>query len=454
MHQSKEKNLIKYANSTCNSTNELKRSTDIICKKATTNSEPKNGLGGIEYNASQLDILLSTSKPSQEQRKVIKKYNRTIKPTAKQETPILYGLDFLKMNFKSKKQEIDYSEIVKVGFTVEKLEYKNQFFSIVEKIFYKGVEFCEVVRSPYEGSILDKSFLQIKVSNHWLYQSPTDLRNVMDAFIISTQIKFESFNRVDLYIDFHDLKGLGGNDIALAYDKYKILIKGKNEVDLKGVNKHHETIQGLTIGQRHVGYDRFTRMYNKTLEMQTKTLKPYIIEKHNQTWGEQPENSIYRLEFELKNEYLKRVNETEKNKDWHYYLWDFRQVVAIESNIIDLFTWVYNDRYSEKNKNEELKLYDVGTLEHKGLAIQFKLKQRQTNKQKAIAVRNQLKGNLRQWMNTDNDIFLITYKLIQETTGYFISTERQKQWEEDIKKELTEKIEYQPDYITQFEAEI
>ncbi len=216
------------------------------------------------------------------------------------DTNYAFNLDYLIFNLRGN-PILDTSNDLLVNVA----EYGTKVFKHRAEIKYKGEIFGTIVYRP-RSTVLDKDLVQMQLQNHLFYtKSPNELREITENVIKLLNLEYDGLNRADLALDFmgnqHDIP----NFLKGIFDG-KFLIAGRE----KDVNVYTKTkkgridFTGIQIGKR--SSSRFCRIYNKSVEMQRGTLKPYITtmwEKLNLS-GE-----IWRYEYQLSNKFLREIED-------------------------------------------------------------------------------------------------------------------------------------------------
>lgn len=290
--------------------------------------------------------------------------------------------------------------------TIDLADYGTKVYQHRATLTYKGEVFGSMVFKP-RSVILDENLVQLQLENHLFYtSSPAQLRKKVNEVIDILGLDFIGVNRLDIALDFsqeqHDipnlLRGIFNGDF---------LISGRE----KDVNVYTKTkrgkidFTGIQIGKR--SSSRFCRIYNKSIEMQTGTLKPYISS-HWDSMG--LSGNIWRFEYQLSNKYLSEQDglslDVLFSKNFIYNL-----LQKARSNHFEIKE---NTGKSEVNKEKTFNFIDfekVGQVI--GLINGAIGKLRRTIKETFIGQQRMIKGLLRSYFSSNHDVrFLLPIRRI------------------------------------------
>lgn len=216
------------------------------------------------------------------------------------------NIDYLIFNLENKTGK-ELIQIIPNNFGVIEKEYGTAIFSRAFEIFYENNLIFYVWTNPH-SDIIDKDFIQVQVTNRFLYQPLQWQKGVVNEFLVNTGLTFKGLNRLDIAID-------SNIDYFLHNDAMKFETMVENGFWLLSgrkaeLNTYRKVIDGkiiksgFTYGIR--GQQRYFRLYNKTLEMSTK-FKKHIYDFWTKN-GLDTTGIIYRSEFELRQKFLKTID--------------------------------------------------------------------------------------------------------------------------------------------------
>lgn len=149
---------------------------------------------------------------------------------------------------------------------------------------------------------LDKDLCQFQLSNHIFYTKPAnEIEEILNDLFNRLDLKFTSFNRVDLAMDMSNQKAyvkgfvndLDNNLLRVGGRQKKVTIHKYSEAG-------YLQCEGVTFGKRSSSC--YIRLYDKTREI-SNNLKTHIID----AWGRLKLNrqDVWRFEAELKNKFFR-----------------------------------------------------------------------------------------------------------------------------------------------------
>lgn len=249
---------------------------------------------------------------------------KIIKKTDKHQ--YLCGVDWVE--FTGKMELINIDEIKSFMFHHTNTNRGTQFFKNLYQIntIYDGedINFCTLETTP-RVSFIPVDIVKIKLNNQYCYHSK--YLDLLKIFIENYKITFKNYTRIDVFIDFQKINKFN-YDIQKFY-KYlankKLTIKNKQKTTIynnsdpfsnkKSIEKDHHLynifyngnfINGLSFGSRSSGV--YVSTYCKSLEIEKKSHKPYIIE----NWKNLNFNldlPVYRVEVSMKKNVIDIVND-------------------------------------------------------------------------------------------------------------------------------------------------
>lgn len=183
-------------------------------------------------------------------------------------------------------------------------DYGTRFYSVVIDIYISRELFGVLLAYPRAKNMGAGSF-QLKVHNRWLYSS--QCWDILAYVMRTLELQPHNISRLDLAADFNRFAGgLHPIEFIRQFMAGDIKKKGRSEgrvnfvqeyVTTKnaGVTRDSLNFNALTIGKR--SSDACAYLYNKTLEMQEGTIKPWIVEAW--TAAGLDTNEVWRLEISM-----------------------------------------------------------------------------------------------------------------------------------------------------------
>lgn len=239
-------------------------------------------------------------------------------------------------------------------YKIKSLDLSDKFFADIQEVSINDKVFAVIKSKPKQPN-LDKKLLRVKIDNSFLYEC--SLLHKINEFMQCYNLQFKYYNRIDIACDFQKFDS--ENDFYTVVEKlftHEYRFKGyKSKKYCKqsanyGIVPHSQSdelcllergkkITGLMIGSRRS--DNHAKIYNKSLEMKTKTYKPYI-QKLWELNGIDTNKDVYRFEISLKRNRKKAIIETFDDGE---ILDIYNDVNAINS-VVKLFTVFYKNYYS------------------------------------------------------------------------------------------------------------
>ncbi|WP_182859198.1 replication initiation factor domain-containing protein [Flagellimonas aequoris] len=292
------------------------------------------------------------------------------------------------------------------GLTIDVADYGTKVFEKRAKLTYQGEAFATMTFKP-RSTVIDENLVQMQLENHLFYTStPSQLRQKVSEVIDILGLDFSGINRLDIALDFsqeqHDIPNL-----LRGVFNGEFLISGRE----KDVNVYTKTKKGLIeftgvqIGKR--SSSRFCRIYNKSRELQTGSLKPYITT-HWDALGLSGE--IWRYEYQLSNKYLSEQDNLSLDvlfsKNFIFNL--------LEKARANHFEVKENTGKSEVNKERTHQFIDFEKVGRAiGLITGIIGKIKRTIKETFIGQQRMVKGLLRSYFSSNHDIrFLLPIRRI------------------------------------------
>ena len=201
--------------------------------------------------------------------------------------------------------------VVKKWFNPQTGASGNRQYNDIYEVYYQDRIFGNFTANP-KTSIIAEDSITFKADNELLYT--THFFHVFSLFLSAFDLKFKSFSRIDLAIDF--CQGEDLNAFFHRFDEYYTLKGNKPE------NKIYR--EGSVITGFHLGKSTAQKQlvcYNKTKEILERSQKNYIIDFWEQNGlvprGYEPSihGDVYRLELRLFRDVLVKFREVIFNKE-------------------------------------------------------------------------------------------------------------------------------------------
>jgi hypothetical protein len=194
----------------------------------------------------------------------------------------------------------------KSTFTLDFEDYGTRVFHKRCTISDKTEKIATLLFEKRSDTIKIEDFAQIKLENHLFYtKTLTQIKGIIDKILKELDLKFYSFNRLDIALDYQN----ASDKMLKLYESIvnkKVLIGGKpkdfNQFNVYGsTSKGEFRLEGMQIGSRKSG--RFCRLYDKTLELE-KSNKTYISD----SWkNAKIKGNVWRFEYQLNSSYLRSI---------------------------------------------------------------------------------------------------------------------------------------------------
>jgi len=223
-------------------------------------------------------------------------------------------------------------------YTYERLTASSNVFSELLEIYQGRRKLAMIAMKPY-SPIIDKHSGLVKIINSCLYAE--DCSEVVSQLLSRHHIRPKSLSRVDIAGDFVSLPGYPDPEKLIRdilMEKVVRVGRGKGQASGKQGRRraehepfaaiwNHDVDKGLSyeylrFGKRSSNVAVY--MYDKTVEMQEVTRKPYIVDKWRRNGLVEGDRHVWRLEFSLKPAELELVVNGFDHLlyDWHSYLFE------------------------------------------------------------------------------------------------------------------------------------
>lgn len=210
----------------------------------------------------------------------------------------------------------------KLGWSVEEREYGTPQYREKFTLMNGRHPFLEIERNPYSlkqnGGIFEPESCHIRLANRTLYQ-PNPVQQLIN-FIIKYGYEYKGISRVDVCCDLTIFdNGMKPQDLANKYMKDKIWKVHQSKIDAHSsdgddswripihLGAHgRETKTGRTWNSLKWGSPKSalsTKLYNKTLELETNTGKFYIKD----AWVKSGLCELQKVRYEYRNPKTKEI---------------------------------------------------------------------------------------------------------------------------------------------------
>lgn len=202
-------------------------------------------------------------------------------------------------------RELAAEKVVFVGnLILEVQDYGTRFYSVMINVYFAKELFGVLLSYPRAKTSRQDSF-QLKIHNYWLYQP--ECWQMLSYVCGTLGLAVQSISRLDLAADFNMFaNGMHPIEFIRQFMSGEIKKKGRSQGRVNFTQSYTQSsksgtttdtlsFNALTIGKR--SSDACCYLYNKSLEMEEETKKPWIIE----TWkaaGLNPEE-VWRLEISM-----------------------------------------------------------------------------------------------------------------------------------------------------------
>lgn len=185
-------------------------------------------------------------------------------------------------------------------YKIEKLNRGLKNFKSIYEISNDVEVFATLVTEPYSTMCMKESAGLLKIHNKYLYQK--ELYPFVVKLLEDLKLKFVNVTRLDIAMDFLKFDDMSVKDFIQGFASTEYLKKEKIDFKLHGDSWSVDKGK-LTGGYETVKFGRETSdityyLYNKSLEMNSVKMKPYIID-HWKAHGYDGLEDVYRLEFSL-----------------------------------------------------------------------------------------------------------------------------------------------------------
>ena len=203
------------------------------------------------------------------------------------------GIDWLEFTAESKEDNLPFLPgLYQHESCGHGSKYYNELYNIYTKVDGETYQFGQLQTKP-RPTFLSPRLVQFKLDNRFCYTQ--DIASHIERFCNDYNLEFKNITRLDLFIDFQAISGheMEIQEFLGLCASRKIIMKAKS------MSTYHSRnyITGITWGSRSSGVS--VTCYNKSLEMEKKTEKPWIRKLWDMANFDRGIDT-YRLEFSLK----------------------------------------------------------------------------------------------------------------------------------------------------------
>lgn len=240
-------------------------------------------------------------------------------------------------------------------YQIKREDYQTRHFKDVFVISHKDEPVATLAANPH-SHILDFNCGLLKIHNKFLYNH--DFIFWLRQFLKGAQLTFKSISRLDIALDFTDFAyGLKPEKFIKSFLSDKIMKTGKARFKCEGSQDKETTFHYLKFGSETSDITYY--LYNKSKEMEEKTLKPWIAESWAQN-GYKNELPMWRLEFSLKSSKKNFVcldgGDTFNMADFN--LLEFANFLQLYKMLLKkYFSFVYKGKQSRKDRMKPVTLF-------------------------------------------------------------------------------------------------
>jgi len=234
-------------------------------------------------------------------------------------------------------------------YDAEKLSYGTKTFEDVYVIRKKGFkdEIATIACKP-RSKILNPKGALIKLKNNILYSA--NYCDLLNDILIELGFVFQSISRLDLAIDFNKfLKGLLPEKLIKKYVTGTYTKIGRNKFNIYGEQDDDVTFQTLRFGNNNSNVSVY--LYNKSKELEQKTMKHYIVEQ----WQQVEKNgkkldidNVWRLEISI------------KGNAWKYADSETGEIRPLEINDLNNVAFLEGTYFEHLKKHFDIRLKQKG----------------------------------------------------------------------------------------------
>lgn len=246
---------------------------------------------------------------------------------------------------------------------------RNRIFSDIIKVIWLEKskeemfrrEICELRMTP-SSSILSPYLVHIKFSNKALYCY--DLVKFMREFYSDFGFVFSHIVRADICCDFtsfdNQLKPqnliaglLSGKYYRMGKGEFKVYGENAAVIEDGGISRH--SFHSVTWGKITSGVQ--TCLYNKSLEMRTGKLKPWIVDWWKRCGLDYVTTDVWRLEFRVQGSAIKLLHSPTFSSSLSWY-----HLVDSRSYLVSLYRGLFDKYFDVRKLSGKSRVYNLPTV--------------------------------------------------------------------------------------------
>ncbi|AGO49228.1 replication initiation factor [Cellulophaga phage phi18:4] len=282
------------------------------------------------------------------------------------------------------------------GLKFSPRDYGTAIFKDVLDVTIDGNIFGTISCSP-RSPIVPFDTVHFKLENSLFYTKPGfQLLHYCNRLLNTLQIEFKGVNRLDLAVDYTDTS-ITKNVLTCLTSKSFRMSGRKKEVKFFSVtDTGYIDFQGVQIGKRTSS--RFCRIYNKTLEMNTQKMKPYIA---NAWRSHGMQGEIWRFEYQLNSKFMSEIKGLTLN---NLFQKDFL-ISLLEMARKNHFEIKFNTNKSEINKEKTFDFMPMSIIrELAKIPFLYVEKIKRCISESLIGQKRLIKGLMRGYASTGQNI--------------------------------------------------
>jgi len=213
----------------------------------------------------------------------------------------IVGIDYLQFNIKTDylrwyrtEQEL---KLDSPDFLLIKQKHSGKVFNSRFIVYYQGYEIADLLTHPKEPAINPENLVSIRIHNYLLYDKT--LWSTIDILAKAMHGTINNISRLDIFCD--STEKLGYCNLLESN-----LLKLKGNTTKRAIKNSKNQVLTQYLGSR--SSDKYTKIYNKTLELK-KSNKRYIENIWKDSRVDFEQKDVHRIELTLKSQvFLKYPN--------------------------------------------------------------------------------------------------------------------------------------------------
>lgn len=277
----------------------------------------------------------------------------------------LFNIDWLEVYCIEDYAWCNKENMLRHGYNVEIKPYSTRVYAevwVISTIFDEPL--WTITRKPL-SKILPEGSCHIKLANYVLYQP--NFAQYFIKFLNEFQYQFLNITRIDVCADQQYFScGIHPETLLKGYMNERYYKMNQPHFKLYGWDNDGIHVNSVQFGSKSSAI--FSRMYNKTMELDSEKDKPYIRENWKR-FGFDENKDVWRVEFQVKSPGRKRIKngETISGEVWEITLKDLFDYPSIQHLFLSLahkyWQWHVAETLANGNKQRRdrckpLRLYD------------------------------------------------------------------------------------------------